>query len=39
MATTTIIPLHAGKGRPIATALKISTDYIKNPEKTESGEW
>jgi len=39
MATTTIIPLHAGKGRPVATALKISADYIKNPEKTDGGEW
>jgi len=39
VATTTIIPLHAGKGRPVATALKISADYIKNPEKTDGGEW
>jgi hypothetical protein len=38
MATTAIIPIHAGK-RAIATALKLSLDYIKNPEKTENGEW
>ena len=39
MATTAIIPIHAGKGRPIAAALKISVDYIKNPAKTEAGQW
>jgi hypothetical protein len=38
MATTTIIPLHAG-GRAVATALGISIDYIDNPDKTEQGEW
>jgi len=36
---TAIFPIHAGKERPIAAALKISTDYIKNPEKTDGGEW
>ena len=39
MATTAIIPIHAGKGRPVATALKMSVDYIKNGEKTDSGQW
>ena len=39
MATTAIIPLHAGKGRSVAAALGISVDYIKNPEKTDGGEW
>ena len=39
MATTTIIPLHAGKGRSVATALGLSTDYVKNPHKTNDGEW
>jgi hypothetical protein len=38
MATTTIIPLHAG-GRAVATALGLSIDYIENPDKTEQGEW
>jgi len=38
MATTAIIPLHAG-GRTVATALGISLDYIENPDKTEQGEW
>ena len=39
MATTAIIPVHVGKGRTVATALGLSTDYIKNPEKTDGGEW
>ena len=39
MATTAILPIHAGKGRPVAAALKISVDYIKNPDKTEEGQW
>ena len=39
MATTTLIPLHTGKGRTVATALGQTTDYMKNPEKTDGGEW
>ena len=39
MATTTIIPLHVGKGRTVATALGLTVDYVKNPAKTENGEW
>jgi len=39
MATTAILPVHAGKGRPIAAAFKMSVDYIKNPNKTDDGEW
>ena len=39
MGTTAIIPIHAGKGRPVAAALKMSVDYIKNGEKTEGGQW
>ena len=39
MATTTIIPLHIGKGRTVATALGLTVDYVKNPNKTENGEW
>jgi hypothetical protein len=39
MATTTLIPLHAGKGRTVAAALRGTTDYVKNPEKTNGGEW
>ena len=38
MATTRLISLHTGKGRTIAAALKNSTDYIKNPDKTNNGE-
>ena len=39
MATTTIIPLHIGKGRTVATALGMTVDYVENPEKTDNGEW
>jgi len=39
MATTTIIPIHAGKGSSIATTLGRSTNYVKNPDKTEDGEF
>ena len=38
MATTRIMPLHIGKGRSIAKALKDITDYMENPQKTEDGE-
>ena len=38
MATTRLMPLHAGKGRTVAEALGRTTDYVKNPEKTEGGE-
>ena len=39
MASTTIIPLHVGKGRPVAKAIGRTTDYVKNPDKTDGGEW
>ena len=38
IATTTLIPLHASKGRSISAALGRSTDYVKNPDKTNAGE-
>ena len=38
MATTTLIPIHAGKGGSVASALGRSTDYVKNPDKTNDGE-
>ncbi|MDR0963494.1 MAG: relaxase/mobilization nuclease domain-containing protein [Clostridium sp.] len=39
MATTRLIALHVGKGGSIASALGRSTDYVKNPDKTNGGEW
>jgi hypothetical protein len=39
MATTTIIPLHATKGRSAAAVLSDTADYMKNPEKTNREEW
>ena len=38
MATTRLMPLHTGKGRTVAEALGGTTDYVKNPEKTDGGE-
>lgn len=38
MATTGIFPLHTGKGRSVAKALRDVTDYMENPLKTEGGE-
>ena len=33
------MPLHTGKGRSVARALKDSIDYMENPLKTDDGEW
>ena len=38
MATTRIISMHIGKGQTIAQMLKRSTEYGKNPKKTEQGD-
>ena len=38
MATTRIISMHINKGKSIAQCLKARLDYVKNPDKTESGE-
>ena len=35
MATTRIIPLHAGKGRTVGKAISDIIDYVKNPDKTD----
>ena len=37
MATTRLIPLHAGKGRTEGTAIRDILDYSKKPDKTEKG--
>jgi hypothetical protein len=39
LATTRLIALHVGKGGSVASALGRSTDYVKNPDKTNGGEW
>jgi hypothetical protein len=41
MATTAIIPLHAGKGKKggAFAALVRSVAYVENPDKTDGGEW
>lgn len=38
MATTRLMPLHVGKGWTVAEALGRTTDYVKNPEKTNGGD-
>lgn len=35
MATTRIMPLHAGKGRTVGKAISDIIDYVKNPDKYE----
>jgi hypothetical protein len=37
MATTRLMPLHAGKGRTVGRAISDIIDYAKNPEKTDFG--
>lgn len=37
MATTRLMPLHAGKGRDVGTAISNIIDYAENPEKTDYG--
>ena len=39
MATTRIISMHINKGKSIAQCLKARIDYVKNPDKTEVGEY
>ena len=39
MATTRLMPLHAGMGRTVAAALERTTNYVENPDKTNSGEF
>lgn len=34
MATTRLIPLHAGEGRSIGTAISDIIEYVENPDKT-----
>lgn len=38
MATTRIMPLHAGKKRSFSTAISDIIDYVANPEKTDNGQ-
>jgi len=37
MATTRLMPLHTGKGRSFAAAIRDILDYAENPQKTENG--
>lgn len=39
MATTRLIPMHVNKGRTVGECLKHRTEYAKNGEKTEDGQY
>ena len=39
MATTRLISMHINKGKTIAQCLTGRTDYSKNPDKTNDGEY
>lgn len=39
MATTRIIPLHIHKNRTLAECITRRTDYAKNPDKTDGGQF
>ena len=39
MAMIRIIPMHIGKGKSIAQSIRDRTDYVKNPDKTQQGEF
>ena len=38
MATTRLMPLHAGKGRNTGSAIRSVIGYVSNPGKTRNGE-
>lgn len=37
MATTRLMPLHAGKGRTVGQGIRDIIDYTENPQKTDGG--
>jgi len=39
LATTRLISMHQNKGKSIADCLADRTDYAKNPNKTNEGEY
>ncbi len=39
MAATRLIPLHENKGKTVSRCLKDRTEYVKNGEKTNNGEY
>ena len=39
MAATRLIPMHLQKSRSMGQCLKERTDYAKNDEKTEAGQF
>ena len=39
MATTRIMPLHAGKGRTVGKAISDIIDYVKKPATNVTAAW
>lgn len=39
MATTRLMSLHCGQGRSVGTAIRDTIAYVKNPEKTDQGQF
>ena len=39
MAATRLITMHQNKGKSVAKSLSDRTDYVKNDEKTENGQF
>ena len=39
MAATRLIAMHQNKGKSVAKSLSDRTDYAKNDEKTEQGQY
>ncbi|MEA5151347.1 MAG: relaxase/mobilization nuclease domain-containing protein [Oscillospiraceae bacterium] len=39
MATTRLFSMHVNKGKTVAASIKSRTDYAKNPDKTDGGEF
>lgn len=37
MATTCLMPLHAGKKKTVGNSISCVIDYVKNPDKTDEG--
>ena len=37
MATTCLMPLHAGRKKTVGNSISCVIDYVENPDKTDDG--
>ena len=37
MATTCLMPLHAGRKKTVGNSISCVIDYVENPDKTDEG--